>query len=92
MRIQPLASSTPVQKPDATAVRACQDFEAMFIKQMLSEMHRSGGNMMGKGPAGDIYQDLCDEELSHGLSRAGGIGIAQMLLRQLSPEKGSTEK
>lgn len=49
MRIQPLASSTPVQKPDATAVRACQDFEAMFIKQMLSEMHRSGGKYDGKG-------------------------------------------
>jgi len=64
--------------------KACADFEAIFINHMLKTMRRaipqSGNNFPGK----DIYSTMVDQKVAEDLAkRGGGIGLQEMLLRQL---------
>ncbi|HUV49823.1 MAG TPA: rod-binding protein [Anaerolineae bacterium] len=75
--------------------KACADFESIFINYMLKTMRRTvpqgGTNFPGK----DIYSTMVDQKVAEDLAkRGGGIGLQQMLLRQLKsgiggPESGS---
>ena len=66
--------------------KACEDFEAIFIKQMLSSMkktvNRSG--LMGGGFAEEIYEDMLYDEYAKKMTKTAGFGIAKTLYNQLS--------
>jgi len=66
--------------------QVCEDFEAIFIKQLFEEMRKtlSDGGLMGKSIRAQIYQDIIDEKLSLKMAHAGGIGIADKLYRALA--------
>jgi Rod binding domain-containing protein len=71
---------------------ACNDFEAIFIKQMLNAMrktvHKTG--LMEGGMAEDIFEDMLHDEYSQVMAKSGGFGVADMLFRQFKdsvPEK-----
>lgn len=64
--------------------KACADFEAIFIGYMLKTMRstvpKSGSNFPGK----DIYSTMVDHKVAEDIAkRGGGIGLQEMLLRQL---------
>ena len=65
--------------------KACSEFEAIFIQQMLQSMRKtvvSSGlleNGLGKG----IYESLFDQQLSQCLSKRGGLGIGRMIYDQI---------
>jgi flagellar protein FlgJ len=68
--------------------KACADFEAIFINYMLKTMRsaipQSGTN---KFAGKDIYSTMIDQKVAEDLAkRGGGIGIQEMLLRQLGSE------
>ena len=70
--------------------KACRDFEAIFIQQMLKAMRQTvqESDLFGKGSEKETFQSLFDEEWSKSLAQQGGIGIGKMLYRQvLSPEE-----
>ena len=82
------------QKPEISEKRlkkACADFESIFINYMLKTMRRavpqSGTN---KFAGKDIYSTMIDQKVAEDLAkRGGGIGLQEMLLRQLkSGNKG----
>jgi flagellar protein FlgJ len=65
--------------------KACADFESIFIDYMLKTMRRtipqSGTN---KFAGKDIYSTMIDRKVAENLAkRGGGIGLQEMLLRQL---------
>ncbi|MBA2077184.1 flagellar assembly peptidoglycan hydrolase FlgJ [Rhodanobacter sp. PCA2] len=64
-----------------------QQFEALFTQMMLKSMRAASdsfGDALGDSDAGKAYRDLFDQQLSVNLAQGGkGLGIAQMLLRQL---------
>lgn len=62
-----------------------KQFEAIFTQMMLKSMREaSPGEGMGDSEAGNAYRDMFDQQLSLSLSNGGrGLGIAQMLMRQL---------
>jgi len=62
-----------------------KQFESIFTQMMLKSMREAGfGGGVGDSEAGDAYRDLLDHQLSLSLSNGGhGLGIAQMLMRQL---------
>ncbi|MBW2636549.1 MAG: rod-binding protein [Deltaproteobacteria bacterium] len=67
--------------------KACADFEAIFINYMLKTMRsaipQSGTNFPGK----DIYSTMVDRKVAEDLAKkGGGIGLQEMLLRQLKSE------
>ena len=70
-----------MQKMDAAA----QDFEAVFISQMLEHMFDGveTNEMFGGGEAEDIYRSMMIDEYGKMMSKTGGIGLADHVKRQL---------
>ena len=69
------AQTTPAQKQQ----QAGQDLEARFLKSLLGEMRRAGGNAMAGGSSGQVYQEMFDEALARELAQRPGIGLGEML-------------
>ena len=67
---------------------ACQQFEAMFLDLMWREMRKTvpKDELIGNSNAIDMFQEMHDTEIMKNISKAGGIGIADMMVRQLSPQ------
>ena len=65
--------------------KACADFEALFIHQLLKFMRQAAPSsaLLGNGPGTEIYQSLMDQELSNHLARRSGIGLGEMMARQI---------
>jgi Rod binding domain-containing protein len=68
-------------KAKATA----QDFEAMFLNSMFSQMTSS---LKGEGPFGDtpgtgVWRSMLTEQYSKSFAKAGGIGISNDVYRTL---------
>jgi peptidoglycan hydrolase FlgJ len=63
-----------------------KQFESIFTQMMLKSMRDAsaamGDDIMGS-QAADAYRDMFDHQLSLTLSQGKGIGIADMLIRQL---------
>ncbi len=74
--------------PDALKAAAKQ-FEALFINMLLKNARASAlaEDVLG-GDKNDIYNDMHDQQLAQQLSQRG-IGIADMLVRQLGAAQGS---
>ena len=59
--------------------RASEDFEAVFVKRLLSQMRRSSFSEE-IGPMGDMAKDMMDQALAETLSRGpGSIGIGKTI-------------
>ncbi|RZB34941.1 MAG: flagellar protein FlgJ [Desulfobacteraceae bacterium Eth-SRB1] len=67
--------------------KACADFESIFINYMLKTMRRAIPQSGTKFPGKDIYSTMVDRKVAENLAkRGGGIGLQEMLLRQLGSE------
>ncbi|WP_417791190.1 flagellar assembly peptidoglycan hydrolase FlgJ [Stutzerimonas xanthomarina] len=77
--------------------KVAQEFESLFMNEMLKSM-RSATEVMAKdnpfnSQASKQYQDMHDQQLSVTLSKeGGGIGLADVLIRQLSKQQEPSEK
>ena len=67
------------------AGKAAQDFEAVFLSQMLAPMWAGVGenNYMGGGSAEDTYHSMLVNEYGKLLSKTGGLGIADAVKREM---------
>ena len=64
---------------------AAKQFESLFTKMMLQSMRSASfGDPMFGSDQGDMYQDMADDQLAVQLSQGKGLGLADMLIRQLS--------
>jgi Rod binding domain-containing protein len=76
---QPVDRSSPLYK-------ACQDFESIFIKQMLNVMrktvHKTG--LMDGGMAEEIFEDMLYDEYALKMAQSRQFGISDMLYKELS--------
>ena len=93
-------SSTPesagkglgVKKIDEGKLKnACEDFESIFISQMLKEMRESipKSGLLDGGSDQDAYLSLFDEAFSKSMAQGGGIGLGKILyqnvMKQVKP-------
>ncbi len=73
---------------EATRLReVASDFEAIFIKQMLDSMRDTlnpENRLVDTGMAGEIYDDMLYDEYARIMSRTGGLGLADLIVNQLS--------
>ena len=72
-------------KLQAKAKSTAQDFEAMFLNQMFSQM-TSG--LKGEGPFGNttgtgVWRSMLTEQYSKSFAQAGGVGISKEVYRTL---------
>jgi flagellar protein FlgJ len=65
--------------------KAAQDFESVFLGHMLKTMRSTSVSTPGMagGTGGRMYRDLLDDELAKSISRGGGLGLADVLVRDL---------
>jgi flagellar protein FlgJ len=68
-----------------TLREVARQFESIFTKMMLDSMRKASfGDPMFGSDQGDMYQGMMDDQLAMQLSQGRGIGLADMLIRQLS--------
>jgi peptidoglycan hydrolase FlgJ len=72
-------------KAQAKAKATAQDFEAVFLNSMFSQM-TSG--LKGEGPFGNtpgtgVWRSMLTEQYSKSFAKAGGVGIAKDVFREL---------
>lgn len=70
---------------DKKLYKACQDFEAIFVKQMISSMKKTveKSGMLDGGFAEDVYEDMLYDEYAQKIAANARLGISDMLYRQL---------
>ncbi len=62
-----------------------EDFEAVFLSQMLQHMFKDVGkdSITSGGQSEEMYQSLLVDEYGKMMSRAGGIGVADYVKREM---------
>lgn len=73
------------QSPDAGLKAVAQQFEGIFLNMMLKGM-RDGlpGNEIFDNDQSKLYTQMFDQQLSQKLSAGKGIGLADMIIKQMS--------
>jgi Rod binding domain-containing protein len=74
----PAAPAAP-SAPDPAIREAAESFEGVFMSILVEEMMK--GTQVAQG--NPLYSGLMTEKLGDQLARAGGIGLADVLERQL---------
>lgn len=73
---------------------AAQEFEAMFVAQLLQPMFKGVdmSGLGGKGPGSDVYKEMLVKEYGKVIAKAGGLGIADQVrdeMLRLQEQTGS---
>jgi len=73
------------QKPDASAEarRAAQEFEAIFLRQLMKGLETGTGISGAQGSAGRIYGSMMVSTLADSAAQGGGIGLSELVLQAL---------
>ena len=85
-----LLEKAQTQQDDEQLKEACQEMESYFIQELYKIMRTStqlGEGIITKGQHEEIFEDMLIEAQSKEATKAGGIGLADMLYRQLSKEQ-----
>lgn len=66
--------------------KAAKEFESYFISYMLKEMRKTipADSLFGGGRGEEIYRSFQDEELAKSMVESGGIGLSDIIIRDLS--------
>lgn len=72
------------QQDPAALKAAARQFEALFTQQLFKSMRAAkvGDDLMGSEQS-SMYQDMFDQQMAQHLSQGRGLGIADLLVRQL---------
>ena len=72
------------ESPEAIK-KVAEQFEALFLQMMLKSMRdASFGDELFDSSQSDMYRDMFDQQIAITLSKRRGLGLADMLERQLS--------
>jgi Rod binding domain-containing protein len=96
--IQPLSITSGAQtqlqqsaKPaDEKSLKAAHDFEAIFIRKILSGLEKTanGGESGGLNAGGSTYGSMMVGALADAIANSGGLGLA----REIANELGTSQK
>jgi Rod binding domain-containing protein len=92
------AAAAVVPSPDDLARRAkihdtAQRFEASFLSVMLQQAFEGVGDAsapFGGGPGEAMFKSFLTEEMAKQTTRAGGIGVAAQVEREMLKMQGLT--
>ena len=76
--------------------KVAEQFESMFVKMMMKSMRDANKvfqeDSLMHSPQEDFYQQMYDDQLSVSLTGKQGIGLADVIYRQLNQEYGDPNK
>ncbi|OUU00102.1 MAG: hypothetical protein CBC01_00240 [Betaproteobacteria bacterium TMED41] len=79
-------------REEAATRQTAQQFEAMFIQMMLKSMRDAvPKSELLKSKAMDTFEAMYDREIAVALSKKGGLGLADMMMKHLSQPKTATK-
>lgn len=85
---KPAARSTdqPQTAKSRKLEQACNDFESLFVNQMLKQMRKTvpQEGLFNGGRAEKIYTEMLDSEMAESISNQRGLGLAAMMYRQMA--------
>ncbi len=69
----------------ALARETAEQFEAVFLSQMLAPMFETipTDSFMGGGHAEKVYRGMMVEEMGKSIAKQGGVGIADTVYREI---------
>lgn len=79
------ANKTQLTPEQIELKKACTEFEAIMVRQMLETMS-SSTKFFGKGFGGDYFQSMFLDEISKQIA-GQGIGLSKMLYEQIEKNK-----
>ncbi|NRA23570.1 MAG: flagellar assembly peptidoglycan hydrolase FlgJ [Oleispira sp.] len=81
---------------DQALHKVAEQFESMFVKMMMKSMRDANKvfqeDSLMHSPEEDFYQQMYDDQLSVSLTGKQGIGLADVIYRQLNQEYGNPDK
>jgi flagellar protein FlgJ len=79
------ARISPAQRERLRLRRATEDFEALFMRELLRSMRRTipEGGLTERGAERDMVDGMWDDQLATLLARGGRGGLAGLLYRSL---------
>ena len=79
-------------KAQAKAKSTAQDFEAMFLNSMFSQMTNGlkGEGPFGNTPGTGVWRSMLTEQYSKSFAKAGGVGISKDVYRELILRQAKT--
>ena len=70
-------------------MEACESFESYFLLMMFRAMRQTGFDDKGfipKSHAEKVFTDMMDEQTANSAAKSGGVGLAQMMYKQMTRE------
>jgi len=66
--------------------KVSQDFESLFLSYMMKVGREASmkGDLMGHSQGEEIFTEMRNDELAKHMAAAGGIGLAKLLVEQLT--------
>jgi peptidoglycan hydrolase FlgJ len=78
--------------PKAALRAAAQQFEALLTNQLLKQMRQASlSEDSTLGENGKMYLEMFDQQVAQKISQSKGLGLADMLVRQLAPQVAKTQ-
>ncbi|MBI2791125.1 MAG: flagellar assembly peptidoglycan hydrolase FlgJ [Gammaproteobacteria bacterium] len=74
---------------DETLKVVAQQLESVFLELVLKSMHDANSSMKSElfdRDQEDFYQSMLNQQMALSLSKAGGIGLADVIVKQLKPK------
>jgi flagellar protein FlgJ len=92
--IAALKNDAKAQAP-AALKEAARQFESLFTQMLLKSMREAnksfGEDSLFGSDQGEMYQDMFDDQIAMQMSQGKGLGLADMLIRQLSGVGGQSQ-
>ena len=77
--------------PHATLKQVAKHFESLYLNMMLKSMRQASmGDPLFDSNNSDMYRDMYDSQIALQMSQQNGIGIADVLVKQLQGHVGTT--
>ncbi|NOY52381.1 MAG: peptidoglycan DD-metalloendopeptidase family protein [Deltaproteobacteria bacterium] len=85
------AGTSPHSQDKKEAIKAGHEFESFLLTYMIKKMRDTvmQSDLLGNRKAENIYRSMLDEQIAHELSQRGGLGLADMISRQLERQTGA---
>ena len=82
-------------EPDRTMAKireSAREFESVFLSFLIKTMRRTvpEGQTPALGGGNRVYQEMMDEELARTLAKGRGVGLADILVRDLTRKNPSS--
>jgi peptidoglycan hydrolase FlgJ len=85
--------AAPAVDRNSRAYKAAQDFESVFLGQMVAQMYTGldAKGTFGGGFAEETYRSLLYQEIGRQMSASGGVGIADAVYAEMVKLQGDVK-